>query len=82
MAVRCLHTIDNWSRAMKFILIVTVTALVQGGPRIQIGQLGEYATKASCERVAQEAEGAVRAGITSVYGSYSVAVEKRCVSVN
>jgi hypothetical protein len=67
---------------MKFILVVAVTALVQGGPRIQLSQLGEFTSKASCEKVAQEAEATVRLGVTSVYGSYPVAIEKRCVAIN
>ncbi len=66
---------------MNFSLIIAATALVQGGPRIQISELGEYALKASCEIVAQKVEAGVRSSVTLVYGSYTV-VEKRCVSIS
>ncbi|MBP6421436.1 MAG: hypothetical protein KA271_00935 [Propionivibrio sp.] len=67
---------------MKFILVIAATALVQGGPRIQISRLGEYALKASRGKVAQEVEAGVRSSVTWVYGSYTAAVEKRCVSIS
>ena len=82
MIVRCLYAPDLGNHAMRFILVIAVTALVQGGPRIQISQLGEYALKASCEKVAQEVEAGVRSSVTSVYRSYTAAVEKRCVSIS